>query len=204
MLKVRLVLCLSILLGSVLSQFVGARVVLAQAIAVTTAEPMVWQTKPYSCGAAVLATLLTYFYGMPVTEGEILERAEFHLGKRDKALTLRGLDALSLKEVLLEYGVAAQGIRVDLLQLVEYFEEGGLPLIAQVTFPQNHYVLFVGIVDNRVVVADPWLGYLLLNPEQLLENRGFTGFVLVPQVSFVLSQWGVESQEKILESFIEN
>jgi predicted double-glycine peptidase len=37
---------------------------------------VVLQVKPYACGAAALATLLTYFYQAPVTESELLESIE--------------------------------------------------------------------------------------------------------------------------------
>jgi len=37
---------------------------------------VVGQTDFYTCGLAAGATLLTYYYGIPTTEGEALELAE--------------------------------------------------------------------------------------------------------------------------------
>jgi len=149
---------------------------------------VVGQTDWYTCGAAAVATLLTYYYNDPATEAEILEVAikETEASGKDP---LEGLTALSLKRALEKRGYQVKAYRVNLEQLADYFRRGGLPVVGHVTRPQLHFLVITGIVDppqggpTHVLLADPSWGRRILPLEALVTEKGFSGVILfaVPQ-----------------------
>ncbi|AEB12647.1 C39 family peptidase [Marinithermus hydrothermalis] len=156
---------------------------------------VVGQTDWYTCGAAAVATLLTYYYADPATEREVLEIAfkETQAAGKDP---LKGLTALALKRALEQRGYAVKAYRVNLEQLVAYFEAGGLPLIAHVTQPQRHFLVIAGLLRDprtrrpHLLLADPSWGRRVLEVEDLLHDKGFSGVVLlaIPKNSAQLEQ----------------
>jgi len=125
---------------------------------------VVGQTDWYTCGAAAVATLLTYYYDDPATEGDILKVAIKETERSGKD-PLKGLTALSLKRALERRGYAVKAYRVNLAQLADYFRRGGLPVIGHVTKPQLHFLTIAGIVE-----ADLREGWAR-NPGALLAYR---------------------------------
>jgi uncharacterized protein len=74
---------------------------------------LVRQTYDYSCGAAALATLLTYGLDDAVTEREILLLVLASLVQGDQALRKKqGLSLLDLQRVAQAHGQNAQGFRL--------------------------------------------------------------------------------------------
>ena len=68
------------------------------------------QSNEYTCGAAAVATLLTYFYGIPVTEQDVLSLVYSSMRTRgEKPEQGRGLTAYDLKEALEAEGVETKG-----------------------------------------------------------------------------------------------
>jgi len=101
---------------------------------------IVRQTDWYTCGPAAVATLLTYYYNIPTTEAEALELAEGFM--RAQGLEpAKGINALALKQTLEAKGILTKGFRVKPEALKDYFDRGGLPLIAHLTEPQKHFVV---------------------------------------------------------------
>ena len=145
---------------------------------------VIGQADWYTCGAAATATLLTYYYGEPATEGEILEVAIEETEKSGKD-TLEGLTALSLKRALERRGYMVKAYRVNLAQLADYFRRGGLPVIGHVTKPQLHFLVIAGIVDppyggpTQVLLADPSWGRRIIPLEALVTEKGFSGVILL-------------------------
>jgi len=145
---------------------------------------VVGQTDWYTCGAAAVATLLTYYYDDPATEAEILEVAikETEASGKDP---LGGLTALSLKRALENRGYQVKAYRVNLEQLADYFRRGGLPVVGHVTKPQLHFLVITGIVDpphggpTQVLLADPSWGRRILPLEALVTEKGFSGVILL-------------------------
>jgi len=119
----------------------------------------------YTCGAAAVSTLLTY-YDDPATEQEAQEVAfaETQASGKDP---LEGLTALSLKRALQSRGYTVKAYRVDLEQLADYFRREGLPVVAHVTKPQLHFLVVSGLVPDpcsgrsQVLLADPSWGAAL-------------------------------------------
>ncbi len=145
---------------------------------------VVGQADWYTCGAAAVATLLTYYYDDPATEGEILEVALKETEKSGKN-PLKGLTALSLKRYLEGKGYRVRAYRVNLAQLADYFARGGLPVVAHVTRPQLHFVVVAGLVDDpaggrpKLLLADPSWGRRIVPLEALVTEKGFSGVILL-------------------------
>ena len=117
------------------------------------------QTTDYTCGAAATACLLAIYYGIPTTEAEILEMAERQMLARGKEPGFaRGLTAYDLKSASEALGLDMAGYELTHAQLEDYFERGGLPLIAHVTEPQSHYLVVVGMTAHHVLLDScrPW------------------------------------------------
>ncbi|WP_172956934.1 C39 family peptidase [Thermus scotoductus] len=145
---------------------------------------VVGQTDWYTCGAAAVATLLTYYYDDPATESEVLEVAvrETEASGKDPR---EGLTALSLKRYLEGRGYEVRAYRVNLEQLADYFRWGGLPVIGHVTKPQLHFLVIAGLVDPpgggpaQVLLADSSWGRRIVPIEALVTEKGFSGVILL-------------------------
>ena len=115
---------------------------------------IVKQQLDYSCGAASMATILNEFYGMSVTEKDVLNR----MGATDRS------SFQQLADVAPSYGVRAGGLMLsfdDLKQLK-------IPAIAYVQYRgEDHFTVIRGIRRDGVVhVADPSWGNRQLTAHQ--------------------------------------
>lgn len=141
-------------------------------------QGVVRQEKDFSCGLAALATMLTYYFDIPVSEAELLDRLELpdpeRLGRVlsgvDRApgeraqlqmLQERGVSLAILADLARDYGLRAQGVSLAAQTLsrlsipaIAYIEPDGEP----------HFTLIRG-VDGRgnVQVADPSWGNRLFS-----------------------------------------
>lgn len=139
------------------------------------------QTTDYSCGAAALACLLQMYYGIQATELEVLELAERQmLARGAEPEHAHGLTAYDLRAASEALGLATAGYKLTLAQLEDYFQRGGLPLIAHVTQPQNHYVVVVGVATDHILLADPAWGRYIAPLQELVDSRAMSGVFLVP------------------------
>lgn len=135
------------------------------------------QTTDFTCGPAALATLLTHYYGTPVTEQVFTERAMADMAARGKEVT-EGLTLLSLKNALTPENITSAGYKLNLTQLRKVMETG-LPVVANVQYPRGHYYLVLGLDEENVLLADPSWGVR----SQPIANflNAWNGVVLVPQ-----------------------
>jgi predicted double-glycine peptidase len=119
-------------------------------------QNLVKQTYDYSCGAAALATLLTYGLGDTVTEPEILRSVLTLLSKDEEAVRKKqGLSLLDLQQVAHTRGHKAQGFRLA----PAYLSQLPRPVIVFIR-PRGyeHFAVLKGIRGDRVYLADPSLG----------------------------------------------
>jgi uncharacterized protein len=110
----------------------------------------------YSCGAAALATLLTYGLNDPVGEDALL-RALLEPLSPDQlaALQKKGLSLLDLQRLALSRGHKAQGFRIGRDQLVKL----SYPVLVFIRpHGYRHFAVFKGVRGDRVYLADPSLG----------------------------------------------
>jgi predicted double-glycine peptidase len=107
-----------------------------------------------SCGAAALATLLTYHHGEPVSEKAV---AQAMLGKTD-ALRVKhrgGFSLLDLKRYVEARGFQGEGYTgVSLADLVKL----GPSIVPIELDGSPHFVVFRARSGDRVLIADPAFG----------------------------------------------
>jgi len=139
------------------------------------------QTTDYSCGAAAVACLLQVYYGIPTTEQEILELTERQiLARGEEPRTDHGLTAYDLKMASGTMGLPMAGYKLTHQELEDYFQRGGLPLIAHVTRPQLHYLVVIGMADGHVLLSDSGWGRYIAPFGELKNVRAMSGVVLIP------------------------
>ena len=145
---------------------------------------VIGQTDWYTCGAAATSTLLTYYYGEPAGEQDVLKVA-YAATKASGKDPLKGLTALSLKRALEQRGYTVKAYRVNLEQLADYFRRGGLPVVGHVTKPQLHFLVITGVLDppgggpTQVLLADPSWGRRIVPLSELVTFKGFSGVILL-------------------------
>jgi predicted double-glycine peptidase len=127
-------------------------------------DRVVRQTWDLSCGAAALSTLLTYHLDDPVSEPEVVASV---LKRTDpvKIRARQGFSLLDLKRFVVSRGHVAEGFgRLDLPHLVRL-----APAIVPTSLGgYNHFVVFRGVRDGHVLLADPAFGNRTLPVDQFL------------------------------------
>ncbi|MFP4640129.1 MAG: C39 family peptidase [Guyparkeria sp.] len=114
---------------------------------------LVRQEYDFSCGAASLATLLRYAYGLRLDEETVLAGM---MGVADQQeVRARGFSLLEMKRYLERLGYRGRGYRIDL----ERLETVNVPTIALMNVDgYHHFVVVKHARDGYVHVADPALG----------------------------------------------
>ncbi len=127
-------------------------------------DKVVIQAWDISCGAAALATLLTYDEEDKVTEKEVA-KGLLEYTTVEKVRAQLGFSLLDLKRYAESRGYEATGLgEVTLRDLVEI----GPAIVPVVLRGYNHFVIFRGIQGDRVLLADPaWGNRTMLAPEFL-------------------------------------
>lgn len=128
-------------------------------------QNVVMQNYDYSCGAGVLATLLTYYWNDPTGEEDIL----IDLTNRLKPAELEdrvkeGLAITDLKNIAIHRGYRAV---IGTLDGVHNLREAKVPLIVVIS-PKgyNHFVIVRGIIGDYVYITDPIRGNLRLTTSE--------------------------------------
>lgn len=107
-----------------------------------------------SCGAAAVATLLTYFYGDDRGERDVIETV-FEFGDKEK-IQKDGFSMLELKRYGERAGYVVQGYRIPDVESLAKLEVPALTLVN--TRGYNHFVVLRGVRNGRVLLADPAFG----------------------------------------------
>lgn len=117
-------------------------------------EKVIVQQWDISCGAAALATILTYQHGDYVPEKTIAEA----MLRRTDPLRVKfrgGFSLLDLKRFAESRGYTADGYTdVSIENLVEF----GPSIVPVDLDGYNHFVVFRGLVGDQVLIADPAFG----------------------------------------------
>lgn len=121
-------------------------------------ENVVVQKWDLSCGAAALATLLTYQHGDKVSERDIakalFKRADY-LKDPDFVRQREGFSLLDMKRVANERGY--KGAPYGQLTLDDLIERA--PMVVPIdALGYNHFVVFRGVMGERILLADPAYG----------------------------------------------
>lgn len=116
-------------------------------------ESVIQQERDFSCGAAAVATLLTFHYDRPTEEIEVFDSM---FANGDQALIMRqGFSLLDIKRFLESHGYVSDGYRIS----IDRFANAGIPAIAIITIRgYRHFVVVKGLTEESVLVGDPALG----------------------------------------------
>jgi predicted double-glycine peptidase len=137
-------------------------------------ENVVIQKWDISCGAAALATILTYRFNDPVEERTIAE-AMLRRTDPERVKSQGGFSLLDLKRFAESRGYRAAGYRglryEDLLRLDN-------PIVPIQTNGLHHFVVVRGVDDGRVHLADPAFGNRTMS-KRAFERAWFDGMGFV-------------------------
>ncbi len=130
---------------------------------------VVMQQADYSCGAAALATLVRYYWGDNVDEKYFLEAilrtltvAEF----QDRVKN--GLSIADLRKAAVAKGYQAMLGERTLAQLAEL----RAPVVLRIVQGEyQHFVVFRGVLNDRVFLADPIRGNIRMSFYEFAQQR---------------------------------
>lgn len=116
-------------------------------------DGVIAQQYDYSCGAAAVATLLTYHYDRPTAEAEVFE-SMIRSGEVEQ-IREQGFSMLDMKRYLDAQGLNSDGFRVALDDLARI----GVPAITLInTGGYRHFVVLKGLDGDTVLIGDPAVG----------------------------------------------
>jgi len=126
---------------------------------------VVRQKTDFSCGAASLATILKYAYGMDVDEITVMQGL---LQISDPKIVMqKGFSLLDLKRYAESLGLRARGYRVTLerLRMIR------VPTIIMLDLDgYKHFVVLKRLVGEQVFIADPALGNKVLPLDKFMDS----------------------------------
>jgi predicted double-glycine peptidase len=123
---------------------------------------MIPQTRDYSCGAASLATILHYYYGLKTTELETIIGMFKHGNQQD--IKKVGFSLFDMKRYVNSLKYAADGYKIP---KVEDLRKLKIPVIVLIdTANYKHFVVVRHVDDRYVYIADPSWG----NRRMLLDD----------------------------------
>ncbi|MBV9199704.1 MAG: C39 family peptidase [Alphaproteobacteria bacterium] len=156
-----------------------------QSLLETRHHGVIIQSWDLSCGAAALATLLKYEWGEPVTEKQVanglISRREY-IENPNLVQIREGFSLLDLKRYVEVHGFKGEGLgQLDFNDLVE-----NAPIMVPVNaLGYNHFVIFRGIMRDRVLLADPAWGNRTMTTDKFQrmwldygKEMGHVGFVV--------------------------
>jgi uncharacterized protein len=141
-------------------------------------QNIVKQAYDYSCGSAALVTLLVNYLGFDVNEQQAME-GMLERGEKEKIIERRGFSLLDMKRYVASLGIESGGFRAEVKDLLT-LEHPAIVPIDYAGF--KHFVVFRGIRDGLVYLADPSVGNIVFAVDEFtsLWDRN-TLFVLYPQ-----------------------
>ncbi|MCL4204172.1 MAG: C39 family peptidase [Pirellulaceae bacterium] len=143
-------------------------------------ENIVMQKYDYSCGSAALATLQRYYFEDPVDEQVVLKVIFLRLSlAQDPKAELKdrfenGFSMLDLFNAAKDMKYQAAVVKIPFDKLAELQS----PSIVRIEKHQfKHFVVFRGVHDQTVYLADPMRGNVRLSADEFLKQ--WSGEVLV-------------------------
>jgi len=125
-------------------------------------QNIVRQTKDYSCGAASLATILTYYFGKETAEEEVLDSVFSHADSiQIDRIKNKGLSLLDLKKYGESKGYKVKGYKLPDHHLLTKLKRPAIALIDHKGL--SHFVVIKGTVGEDVFIADPARGNMIIS-----------------------------------------
>jgi predicted double-glycine peptidase len=108
----------------------------------------------FSCGSASLAIILNFYLGEKFTEKQVIQGL-LHYGDVEKISKRQAFSLLDMKKFVTVLGYQGDGYEGELDDLKSLTTPCIVPIKI---FEYNHFVVFRGIHNGHVFVADPWRG----------------------------------------------
>ncbi len=148
-------------------------------------EKVIMQQWDLSCGAATLTTLLKYQHGIDTDEKTVakglIDRKEY-IEDPNLLRQRQGFSLLDLKRYTEKIGLQGKSYGGLSLQDLINFS----PILIPVNLKgYNHFVVFRGVLGNRVLIADPAWGNRTLSINKF--NKSWIDFPKISHVGFVVS-----------------
>lgn len=139
-------------------------------------KQVVKQGYDISCGAAALATLMKYYWGVDTDEKKIIEGILARSSEDEKKqINGMGFSMLELKHMGESLGFSAGGFRLDSVDKLAKLKVPALTLITVRGY--KHFVVFKGVSQGQVYIADPAFGNRSRSLERFTEE--WDGVILV-------------------------
>ncbi|QEX17532.1 hypothetical protein FRZ44_28320 [Hypericibacter terrae] len=139
-------------------------------------KQVVKQGYDISCGAAALATLMKYYWGVDTDEKKIIEGILARSSEDEKKqINGMGFSMLELKHLGESLGFSAGGFRLDSVEKLAKLKVPALTLITVRGY--KHFVVFKGVSQGQVYIADPAFGNRSRSLERFTEE--WDGVILV-------------------------
>ncbi|OAN13044.1 bacteriocin resistance protein [Photobacterium jeanii] len=130
------------------------------------------QQYDFSCGAAAVASLMTFHYGIEIPENEVFDYM-FEHGDKEK-IEKQGFSLLDMKKYIQSIGLEANGYKLPL----DKIKKLGIPAITIVNFDgYMHFVVIKGINSKQVILGDPSRGTVVMDIKEFEEY--YKGLVLL-------------------------
>lgn len=138
---------------------------------------IVHQAYDYSCGSAALVTVINSYLGIDISEKDAMEGMMAH-GEREKIVARRGFSLLDMKRYLATLGAEGNGFRGEIADLSDL----KVPAVVPIDYAGfKHFVVFRGIRDGKVFIADPAMGQIIFSIQEFSELwDNHTLFIVTP------------------------
>ncbi len=154
----------------------GAPVISTQPVSWKTLkfEDIVRQQADFSCGAAVMATILNYAYGYETTERQVLVNM-LKVADPD-VVRQKGFSLLDMKTYAQVIGLSAEGYCID------------YPTLAQINIPSivlidirgyKHFVIVRKVFGDTIAIGDPALGNRVMSQKEFEDAWNGIAFVVM-------------------------
>jgi predicted double-glycine peptidase len=156
-------------------------------------DNIVMQEWDLSCGAAALTTLLRYQYRDTVTEKEValgLIDREVYIANPELIKLRRGFSLLDLKRYVDSHGYQGSGFgNMTVSDLVNR-----APILVPINiFGYNHFVIFRGMLENRVLLADPAWGNRTMTVANF--EAAWIDYISIGHVGFIVQAGDAEKPQ---------
>lgn len=137
---------------------------------------VIMQKYDYSCGAASLATLMTYYFGDKVSEQELINYIkELFTREEYGKIEEDGLSFLELEKISRSRGYLSASVNLKISALKQL---SGPVIVYLQTKNYRHFVVLRGIREDRVFLADPSRGNIRLSIDDFVQEWKGETFVL--------------------------
>ena len=126
---------------------------------------IVSQQFDYSCGAAALATLLKFGYGIDIPETELIRR--MMVFSTPEIVVKNGFSMLDMKKFIETIGLRGRGFRVNSDALYHL----QIPVMVLMNIDgYEHFVIVKHAGEGRIFIADPALGNRIVMEEDFVKS----------------------------------